>query len=164
MYGSYLLICLWLLLMELIKLFVLYCRPLTRTLGITVPWHTVWSSHRHRRVRTALSSRPTQVSSNQPSCFETCAGPTSSLKLLPQMTMEKVSAAGLKWWWVCSIMPFIVYMYVCGNINKILYILCMYCIYGDHSLSVLTSTQQCHIDCTLCLWLPLPGICAVNSV
>lgn len=82
------------------------CRPQIRTQEITVPWRTVWSSRPQRRVRTALSLRPTQVSSSQPSCFETCAGPTSSLKSLPQTTMGKVSATAPKLWWVTSLRLF----------------------------------------------------------
>jgi len=95
-------------------------RPLIRTLGITVRWHTAWSSHRHRRARTALSSRRIQVSSSRPSSFEICAGPTSSLKWLPRTTMEKVSAAVLKWWWVSSAMPFVAHMYA----DQYIYIYC----------------------------------------
>lgn len=87
------------------------CRRLIRTLGITVRWHTGWLSHPQQRARTASSSRPTQASSSRPSCFETCAGPTSSFKLSPQTTMGKVSAAVPKWWWVHSMVLTMPYVY-----------------------------------------------------
>lgn len=75
-------------------------RPLTRTPGITARWRTAWLSRPPKRARTASSSRPTQASSSRPSCFGTCAGPTSSFKSSPPTTTEQGSAAALKWWWV----------------------------------------------------------------
>lgn len=75
-------------------------RRLTRTRGITARWRTAWLFRPPKRARTASSSRPTRASLSRPSCFGTCAGPTSSSRSSPPTTTAEGSAAVLKWWWV----------------------------------------------------------------
>lgn len=92
-------------------------RPLTRTLGITVKWLIGWSFHPQQKARTALSSRPSQESSSQPWCFETCAGRTSHFRLLPPMIMVKDSAAVLKWWWVLWLLQCLRCEYISNHVE-----------------------------------------------